>query len=457
VTSAAGQTEIPQHWYNVRADLPFELPRDLPSRPHRATKSSSLGRQIPLELLRQETSRERFIAIPPEVRELYRRWRPSPLHRAARLEARLGTSARIFIKYEGGNGSGSHKLNTALAQAHYYKAAGASRLVTATGAGQWGTALAIACRLMGMACKVFMVATSYAQKPHRRTLMELFGATVVASPSPQTECGARMLQENPALSGSLTAAISEAMEDAEQVPGTRFCIGSGEGYAILHQTVSGLEAKHQLAQIGEYPDIVVGCLGAGSNIGGISFPFLADRWSEGRKLRVVSAESTACPKLTRGIYAYDFADADGRGPLVKMYTLGNRFCPPGVHAGGLRYHAASKIISALYDRGEIEAVAYDQRSVFSSGHLLAETEDILPAPESNHAVHAAVQLALAAGRDRSTPAILLSVSGHGHFDMTAYEEYARGALPAASAGNDEIAASLQRLPALPSDADRRAG
>lgn len=433
---------IPSAWYNLQADLDFELPPDLPPPPRPGQADGGLDPQIPLSLIRQELSRRRWIPIPDEVASRYARWRPTPLRRATALERELGTGARIFYKYEGANLSGSHKLNTAMAQAHYYKAAGATRLAVATGAGQWGTAMAVACREFGLQCHAFMVRNSFLAKPYRRTMMELFGASVVASPSQQTEIGRRYAADGPP-SGSLSVALAEALELA-RTPGTRFCVGSAESYSILHNTLIGLEASQQLDC---RPDVVVASLGAGSNFGGTAFPFLGEARRDGAPgPRFVAVEPAACPKLTRGHYRYDFTDSSELTPMQRVYTLGHHFAAPELHAGGLRYHTTGKIISALYDRGLIEAVAYQQRDTFASAALFARCEGIVPAPESAHAVHGAIAEAAAADREGRRPTILFCLSGHGHFDLAAYQAYLDGELAEITITDEDIERSLARLP-----------
>lgn len=429
----------PAAWYNVLADLDFDLPPDLP--PPVRPDGARLDPQVPLSLIRQEVTRERWIPIPEEVARRYAQWRVTPLRRATEFERALGTRARIYYKYEGGNPSGSHKLNTAIAQAHYYKAAGAKRLAVATGAGQWGTAVATACHMFGLECVVYMVRTSLENKPHRRTIMEMLGAEVIASPSDTTAAGRRFAHEH---AGTLSIALAEAMEATRQ-PGTRFCAGSGETYSLLHNTVMGLEAIDQLTALGERADVVVAGLGAGSNFAGLAFPFLRQG-----HVRCVSVEPAACPKLTRGRYAYDFTDSSEQNPLQKMYTLGSRFAPPRMHAGGLRYHATAKVISALYDRGALEATAYQQREVFESAVRFARSEGVVPAPESAHAVHGAVVEAAKADRDGTSPVILFSLSGHGLFDMTSYRSYLDGEVDEEIVVTDaDIERSLEHLPPQP--------
>jgi tryptophan synthase beta chain len=442
---------MPRAWYNIHPDLPFEVPRDLPP-PAAATgdgRPAVGGPQVPKQLVRQATSRSTWIEIPDVVAQAYEVFRPTPLRRAVRLERALGTTARIYYKYEGGNVSGSHKLNTAIAQAHYYQQAGVQRLTTGTGAGQWGTAMSVAGRMFGMDSRVFMVALSYEQKPYRRTMMEMFGASVAASPSEDTEVGRAFRAADPTGRGNIALAIAEAMEDAATHPGTRFCIGSGEDYSILHQTVIGLEAAEQLAEHAESPDVVVASVGAGSNFGGMAFPFLGEALRTGREVRCVAVEPSSCPKLTRGTYAYDFTDYSGTTPLEKMYTLGSRFVTPPMHAGGLRYHATSKLVSAIRHHGLVEAVAYPQTDVFASGRLFCETEGILPAPESAHAVHGAIVEARRATAEGTSPCIAVCVSGHGYFDMAAYADALSGRMTDPELTDEHFALGVAALPQVP--------
>lgn len=441
---------IPTAWYNIMADLDFELPPDIA--PHSPDgggtgAAAAFNPQVPLSLVRQERSKNACISIPAEVRDSYAQWRPTPLRRARQFEQALSTSAHIYYKYEGGNLTGSHKLNTAVAQAYYYRAAGAKRLAVATGAGQWGTAVAAACRMFGLRCHVYMVRTSLESKPYRRTMMELLGASVTASPSEGTEVGRRFLRRGEER-GTLSIALAEALEDTRE-PGTYFCAGSGETYALLHQTVIGLEATEQLAEQDREPDIVIAALGAGSNFAGLAFPFLRSRLAGQSAVRCLSVEPAACPKLTRGRYAYDYTDSSEQTPMQKMYTLGYRFTPPAMHAGGLRYHATAKVISALYDRGMIEAAAYSQPDVFRSAVLFASCEGIVPAPESAHAVHGAVVNAASAGVRGQAPVILFSLSGHGMFDMAAYRSYLDGEMSDAAIPDEVIEESLAQLPPQP--------
>jgi tryptophan synthase beta chain len=411
------EKEYPQKWYNVQAEMPNPM-----NAPRGAASCVDLAFIFPESLLGQEMSTEKWIEIPEEVRDFYQLWRPTPLYRAERLEKALDTPARIYFKYEGTNPGGSHKINTAIAQVYYNKQAGIKHLTTETGAGQWGTALSIACQFLGLDCTVYMVKVSYDQKPYRRSLMEVYGGRVIPSPSTETEAGRKVLAENPESLGSLGIAISEAVEVAASRSDTNYSLGSVLNHVALHQTVIGLEAKAQLAKIDAYPDIVIGCCGGGSNFAGIAFPFLSDVFS-GKKLRAVAVEPAACPTLTKGKFAYDFGDTAGFTPLLPMYTLGHNFMPPGIHAGGLRYHGVSPLISQLYCDGLIEAKAYGQNEVFQAALLFAHQEGILPAPESSHAIKGAIDEALACRAAGESKNILFCLSGHGDFDLTAYDSY----------------------------------
>lgn len=443
-------TSIPTSWYNIMSDL-GPLPAD---RPPPAVAGRAVRPQIPTGLVRQELSRSPEIAIPEEVLAQYRSWRPTPLRRASNLERELGTGARIYYKYEGNNPSGSHKLNSAMAQAFYYRQAGAKRLVTASGAGQWGTALAVACRAFGLDCHVYMVGNSYRAKPHRRVIMEMYGATVSSSPSVDTDIGRRARGSDPDSDGNLALAMAEAMETALESDGSRFATGSGESYTLLHQTVIGLEAQEQMAELGEVPDVVIASLGAGSNFGGIAGPFLRKVLNQEPGPRCVAVEPTACPKLTKGLYHYDFTDASAVTPMQKMYTLGHTFTPPSIHAGGLRYHGTAKIVSALYSAGRIESVAYGQDDVLASGLRFAHSEGLVPAPESAHAVHAAIVEACRAAEAGREPVILFCLSGHGLFDLAAYSAHLAGELTNADAAEAEIERSLAGLPPQPEEDPR---
>lgn len=388
---------------------------------------AALARLFPMELIKQEVTLDEFVPIPKEVRQLYAMYRPTPLLRAKRLEKALGTPARIYFKYEGVSPVGSHKLNTALAQAYYNKKEGVSMLTTETGAGQWGSALALACKLFDMKCQVFMVKSSYEQKPYRKTVMHLYDAEVIASPSKETQAGKAFLAKDPKTTGSLGMAISEAIEVAATTEGAHYALGSVLNHVLLHQTIIGQEAKMQIMKEGVYPDVIVGCCGGGSNLAGISFAFLADKLS-GKKsnLRVVAVEPTACPSLTRGTYRYDSGDTAGMTPMLKMYTVGSDFVPSPIHAGGLRYHGDSPLVSFLFHKDIIEAVAYGQREVFEAAQLFAQTEGIIPAPESAHAIKHVIEEAKKAKKEGKKKTILFNLSGHGLLDLGAYEEFLIG-------------------------------
>ena len=442
-----GEDDMPQQWYNILADMPKQPAPALNPQTRQPLRPEDLTPIFPMALIEQEVSTQRWIDIPEEVREIYRLWRPTPLYRAHRLEAALGTPARIYYKYEGTSPAGSHKPNTAIPQAYYNKQAGVKRLATETGAGQWGTALALACSFFGLECMVYMVKVSYNQKPYRRSLMEVWGATVIPSPSSKTNAGRQMLARDPHSPGSLGMAISEAVEDAATRQDTNYALGSVLNHVLLHQTVIGLEAKKQLALVGDYPDYVIGCCGGGSNFAGLSFPFVYDK-IHGRETRIVAVEPTACPTLTRGKYTYDFGDTAALTPLVKMYTLGHDFVPPGIHAGGLRYHGDSPLVSQLCHEGIIEAQALHQRSVFEAAVLFARTEGILPAPESSHAIRAAIDAAMECREAGTQKAILFCLSGHGHFDLTAYDNYLSGKLEDFQYTEDDLAKGLATVPTI---------
>ncbi|MCX7798233.1 MAG: TrpB-like pyridoxal phosphate-dependent enzyme [Melioribacter sp.] len=418
------QTKMPTHYYNILADLP--VPIDPPLNP--VTKNPATPEELsaifPMDLILQEVSKERFIEIPDEVRDLYRLSRPTPLIRAANLEKELQTPAKIYFKYEGANPTGSHKTNTSYAQAYYNKKAGIKKLVTETGAGQWGSALAMACKHFGLECEIFMVKVSYNQKPYRKTFMRLFGATVHASPTNLTNAGRKVLEKDPESPGSLGIAISEAIEVAVQRDDTNYSLGSVLNHVLLHQTIIGEEARLQLEMVDEYPDIVVGCVGGGSNFAGIAFPFLRDKLNGTKKnLEVIAVEPSSCPSLTKGKFDYDFGDEAGLTPLIKMYTLGHDFIPPKIHAGGLRYHGMAPTISLLYNIGAISAKAYSQLEVFKAAQIFAQCEGIVPAPESSHAVKEVIEQALKCKETGESKTILFNLSGHGFLDLGAYELY----------------------------------
>ncbi len=423
------ESEIPTHFYNIQADLPTPLPPPL----HPGTKEpigpEMLAPIFPMGLIRQEVSQERMIEIPDEVRDIYRLYRPSPVYRARAFEEMLDTPARIYYKSEHVSPVGSHKLNTALMQAYMNKQEGVKRLTTETGAGQWGSALACACRLMGLQCMVYMVRISYDQKPYRRVMMKTYGADVVPSPSQLTEAGRKALAESPDSPGSLGLAISEAVEDAAKRDDTKYSLGSVLNHVLLHQTIIGQEAMKQMEIAGDYPDILIACHGGGSNFAGLTFPFLRDKIKGDRKnLRVIAVEPKACPTLTQGPREYDFGDVAGNTPLLMMHTLGHKFIPPPVHAGGLRYHGSAPLVSHLLAAGYIEAEAYAQGEVFASAIRFAQCEGTIPAPESAHAIHSVVMHALKAREAGEKKVILFNLSGHGHFDLSAYDSYLAGTM-----------------------------
>jgi len=422
------QGDIPTHWYNILTDLPEPLPPPLHPATHQPIKPDDMFPIFPENLVMQEFSPERWVEIPEPVREVYALWRPTPLLRAVRLEKALQTPAHIYYKYEGVSPAGSHKPNTAVPQAYYNKVAGMDRLATETGAGQWGSALAFACRLFGLQCTVYMVKVSYYQKPYRKMMMETWGATVYPSPSDQTEFGRKLLKEDPDCPGSLGIAISEAIEDTVRSKNTRYSLGSVLNHVCLHQTVIGLEALKQMEMAGEEPDVIIGCVGGGSNFAGLAFPFLRQKITEGKHYRVVAVEPSACPSMTKGELRYDFGDTAMTTPLMWMYTLGHDFMPPKIHAGGLRYHGMAPLVSHLYHLGLIEAVAYPQTKVFEAAVTFARTEGIIPAPESSHAVRAAIDEAIQAREAGEKKVILFNLSGHGMLDLTAYEAYLSGSL-----------------------------
>lgn len=423
------ENEIPKAWYNIQADLP--TPLDPPLNP--ATKEpigpKDLSRIFPMELIKQEVSQEKWISIPDEVRDIYRLWRPTPLYRARRLEKALKTPAKIYYKWEGVSPPGSHKPNTAVAQAYYNMKEGVKRLTTETGAGQWGSALAFGTMLFGLKCRIYMVKVSYEQKPYRRIMMETWGAECVPSPSEHTQYGKKVLKEDPKCTGSLGIAISEAIEDAATHDDTKYSLGSVLNHVLLHQTVVGLEAKQQMELTGEYPDIVFGCVGGGSNFSGLVFPFLADKLNGKKKdLRAVSCEPKACPTLTKGHYMYDFGDTAATTPLLKMYTLGHTYIPPPIHAGGLRYHGDAPLLSKLTHDGYMEAAAYHQNEVFKAAQTFAEAEGFIVAPETAHAIKGVVDEALRCKKSGEEKVILFNCSGHGDFDLSSWDAFLRGKL-----------------------------
>lgn len=441
------ESEMPTHWYNVIADMPT------PPAPYLGPDGNPVPPEamlaiFPEALVMQEVSGERWIEIPEPVREALRMWRPSPLYRAHRLERALNTPAKIFYKNEAVSPAGSHKPNTAVAQAYYNAQAGIKRLSTETGAGQWGCSLSLAGQIFGLEVRVYMVKVSYEQKPYRRSMMQTWGAEVFASPTDMTESGRKILAADPNSQGSLGIAISEAVEEAANRSDTNYALGSVLNHVCLHQTIIGEEAKKQLALVDEYPDVVIGCCGGGSNFAGVAFPFFADK-AAGKEVRLVAAEPSSCPTLTKGVYAYDWGDAVGLTPLMLMYTLGHDFMPPGIHAGGLRYHGDSALLSQLYHEKLIEAAAIPQLETFEAGVQFARTEGIVPAPESCHAIAAAIREANTCTETGEPKTILFNLSGHGHFDMSAYDRYFSGELedfhyPAAA-----VEESLHHLPKIP--------
>ncbi len=442
------QSEIPTHWYNVVADLP--TPPAPPLGPDgQPVPPEKMAAIFPMAILEQEMSAERWIPIPEPVREIYRLWRPSPLIRARRLEQMLGTPAKIYYKNEGVSPAGSHKPNSAVPQAYYNREAGIRRLTTETGAGQWGSSIAFAGQMFGIDVRVYMVKVSYQQKPFRRSMMQTWGAEVIASPSSMTQTGRDLLAKDADNQGSLGIAISEAVEEAASRPDTNYALGSVLNHVALHQTIIGQEAKKQFEKAGDWPDVVFAPCGGGSSFAGAAFPFVADNAAGGRNgkpVRLVAVEPTSCPSLTKGIYAYDFGDASGFTPMMKMYTLGHDFMPPGIHAGGLRYHGGSPLVSQLYHEGLIEAIAVPQLATFEAGVMFARAEGIIPAPESSHAIRAAIDEALRCKATGEAKTIFFNLTGHGHFDMAAYDRYFAGELENFDYPAEAIATSLQHLP-----------
>mgnify|MGYP001053861017 CR=1 FL=1 len=442
------ESEMPRHWYNIQADLPKPMPPVIHPGTHEPIKPEDLAPLFPMGLIEQEMSRERYIEIPDEVLDIYRLWRPSPLVRARNWEKALGTPARIYYKWEGGSPAGSHKPNTAVAQAFYNKQEGVKRITTETGAGQWGSALALACNFFDIECKVFMVRVSFDQKPYRRVMMRSWGATCIPSPSDQTEAGRRILAEFPDTPGSLGIAISEAVEEAVGRDDTKYSLGSVLNHVMLHQTIIGLESLKQFEMAGDYPDVVIGCVGGGSNFAGFAFPFVRDMLVDGKDTRVVAVEPKACPTLTKGLYKYDFGDAACTTPLIRMYTLGHGFIPAPLHAGGLRYHGMAPSVSHLYHEGLIEARAYDQKECFEAALEFARAEGHLLAPETSHAVQAAREEALICRERGEAKAIAFNASGHGHFDMGAYEKFLAGELVDYAHPEEKVAEALAGLPLI---------
>jgi tryptophan synthase beta chain len=448
------ESEMPRSWYNVLADAPTPPQPPLHPGTGQPIGPDDLAPLFPIELILQEVSSEREIAIPDEVLDVLALWRPTPLYRAKRLEQALGTASRIYYKYEGVSPAGSHKPNTAVAQAYYNAKAGRTRIATETGAGQWGSAMAFACQAFELECKVYMVNISYQQKPYRRVMMETWGAEVVASPSVDTNAGRGIREQQPDSLGSLGIAISEAVEDAATHDDTSYALGSVLNHVLLHQTVIGQEAQKQLALAGESGvDVVIGCVGGGSNFGGIALPFVGQKIA-GAEIEIIACEPSACPTLTRGPYAYDFGDTAQLTPLVAMHTLGHDFVPPGIHAGGLRYHGVAPIVSQLLLDGLIRAEAYTQTACFGSALRFARSEGIIPAPESSHAIHGAIEAARRADESGTAQVILFNLSGHGHFDMAAYDNYLQGKLEDFELPEAEIERALRAIEPLPKPAVR---
>jgi len=442
------ENEIPKSWYNIVSDLPEPPAPVIHPGTGQPIGPDDLAPLFTMAAIMQEVSAERQIDIPEPVRDIYRQWRPSPLHRAYRLEAALDTPARIYYKYEGVSPAGSHKPNTAVAQAFYCREEGVKRIATETGAGQWGSSLALAGSFFGLEIEVFMVRVSFDQKPYRRAFMETFGATCHPSPSNLTEVGKKILAENPDSSGSLGIAISEAVEVAAQRDDTKYALGSVLNHVLLHQTVVGQEAIRQMELADDYPDVVVGCTGGGSNFAGLSFPFIGRKLRGEQDVRVVSVEPANCPSLTKGKYAYDFGDTGQMTPLVKMHTLGSSFVPPSSHAGGLRYHGMAPLVSQLVDLGQVEPTAYSQTECFEAGVTFAKAEGILPAPEANHAVKGALVEAMRCKEEGESRAILFNLCGHGYFDMQAYMDYSSGKLADHPYDESEVAMALAGLPSV---------
>ncbi len=441
------ESDLPKFWYNINADSPVPQEPVLNPVTKEPVTPDFLSVLFPMELIQQEISSERYIQIPEEVRDIYKLYRPTPLHRAVRLEKALGTPAHIYYKYEGASPAGSHKPNTAIAQAYYNKVAGTEALTTETGAGQWGSALSMACKSFNLGLEVYMVKVSYQQKPYRRVLMETFGAEVFASPTNRTQFGRALLEKDPQNPGSLGIAISEAVEVAAMSGGRKkYSLGSVLNHVLTHQSVIGEEALKQMDMANEYPDVVIGCVGGGSNFAGIAYPFLRENLRNGQRTRLVAVEPTATPSLTKGVYAFDYGDTAQMAPITKMYTLGHTFIPAGIHAGGLRYHGMAPSLSALFDAGYIEAVAVKQRATFEAALIFTQAEGILPAPESAHAIRTAIDEALDAKEKGEKRVILFNLSGHGHFDLSAYEKYLSGGLEDYEHPTEAIAEAMQHLP-----------
>lgn len=440
--------EMPRHWYNIQADLPEPMPPVINPGTGEPIGPDDLAPLFPMGLIAQEVSQERYIEIPDEIMDIYKIWRPSPLVRARNWEKALGTPAKIYYKWEGVSPAGSHKPNTAVAQAWYNKEEGVSRITTETGAGQWGSSLALACNYFGIECKVYMVKVSFFQKPYRRLMMETWGATCIPSPSEETNAGRMILERDPDTPGSLGIAISEAVEEAATRDDTKYSLGSVLNHVMLHQTVIGLESLKQFEMAGDYPDVIIGCAGGGSNFAGFAFPFLRDKIVDGKPTKVVAVEPHACPTLTKGLYKYDFGDTACTTPLIRMYTLGHDFIPPGIHAGGLRYHGMAPSVSHLFEKGFIEAKAHYQTGCFEANLSFARAEGHLLAPETSHAAKEAMDEALRCKESGEAKVIAFNASGHGHFDMGAYEKYFAGELVDYEYPEEKVREALEKLPAI---------
>ena len=441
------EKDMPDKWYNIQADMPTPLKPALHPGTKQPAGPEDFAPLFPMEIIKQEVSTERWIQIPDAVRDVYTVWRPTPMYRAHALEKALDTPARIYYKYEGTSPTGSHKPNSAIAQAYYNKQEGTERIVTETGAGQWGSALSFACNYFGLECKVFMVKISFEQKPYRKNLMEIFNGKVVASPSTETEAGRKILAGDPNCTGALGIAISEAVEAAVSDEKSKYALGSVLNHVLLHQSIIGLETEKQFEIADDYPDIVVGCFGGGSNFAGFAFPFLRHKIA-GKNMRIVASEPAACPTLTRGKFAYDFGDSVGMTPLVAMHTLGHDFVPSPIHAGGLRYHGAAPLVSQVLEDKLIEAIAYKQNECFASALQFAQLEGIVPAPEASHVVHAAIQEALKCKEAGEAKTIAFNLCGHGHFDMSAYEAYLSNSLTDYEFSEADLEKNLAALPTV---------
>ena len=448
VKTILSEKEMPTQWYNIQADLPKPMPPVLHPGTGEPIGPQDLAPLFPMELIKQEVSQERWIDIPEELQEIYKIWRPTPLVRARRWEKALDTPAKIYYKWEGVSPPGSHKPNTAVAQAYYNKQEGVKRITTETGAGQWGSALAFACNIFGLECKVYMVRISYDQKPYRRIMMEVWGATCVPSPSPETNAGRTILEQDPNSPGSLGIAISEAVEIAAQREDTKYSLGSVLNHVLLHQSIVGLETHKQFEKIGEYPDIAIGCVGGGSNFGGFQMYFARDKIVEGKKTRIIAVEPTACPTMTKGLYKYDFGDTACTTPLLKMFTLGHSFIPAPIHAGGLRYHGMAPLLCHLHDLGIIEAVALHQNPCFEAAISFARAEGHIPAPETAHAIKVTMDEALKCKESGESKVIVFNNSGHGHFDLASYEKYLTGQLEDYELPEEKIQEALAQLPSV---------